>query len=125
MTIVVMNKYKYKFFLFILALTMMFSGCLYRPDIQQGNELDDEMIASISLGMTKDEVADILGRPLITDPFNRDRWDYYYFLKDGKTGSVTRRALFIEFVDDKVSHFKGSAPTSQSESAPEEDAADS
>ena len=116
---------KYKFFLFIAALAMMFSGCLYRPDIQQGNELDDEMIASISLGMTQDEVADILGKPLITDPFNRNRWDYYYFLKDGKTGSVTRRALFIEFVDDKVSHFKESAPTSQSESAPEEDAADS
>ncbi|MCY4150537.1 MAG: outer membrane protein assembly factor BamE [Gammaproteobacteria bacterium] len=116
---------RYKLCLFIVALTMMSSGCLYRPDIQQGNELTDEMIASISLGMTKDEVADILGVPLITDPFNRDRWDYYYFLKDGKTGSVIRRTLFIEFADGRISHFEGSAPASPSDSVPEEGAADS
>ncbi|MCY4313781.1 MAG: outer membrane protein assembly factor BamE [Gammaproteobacteria bacterium] len=59
---------RYKLCLFIVALTMMSSGCLYRPDIQQGNELTDEMIASISLGMTKNEVADILGVPLIMTP---------------------------------------------------------
>lgn len=120
-----MINLKHKFFLFVVVLTVMSSGCLYRPDIQQGNELTDEMIASISLGMTKDEVADILGKPLITDPFNRDRWDYYYFLKDGKTGNVIRRTLFIEFIDDKISHFRGSAPASQSESVSGEDATDS
>ncbi|MYB34159.1 MAG: outer membrane protein assembly factor BamE [Gammaproteobacteria bacterium] len=120
-----MIKFKHKFCLFTIALTMMASGCLYRPDIQQGNELTDEMIASISLGMTKDEVADILGDPLITDPFNRDRWDYYYFFRDGKTGNIIRRTLFIEFVDDKISRFKGSAPSSQSESVSEKGVADS
>ncbi|MCY4050882.1 MAG: outer membrane protein assembly factor BamE [Gammaproteobacteria bacterium] len=118
-------KLQYHFYLIIAALALVISGCLYRPDIQQGNELTDEMLSSITLGMTKDEVADILGEPLITDPFNRDRWDYYYFLRDGKTGSVIRRTLFIEFIDDKISHFEGSAPPSQSESLPEANATDS
>jgi len=123
----VMIKLKHKICLFLAALVMTATGCLYRPDIQQGNELTDEMLALIVLGMAKEEVADILGEPLITDPFNRDRWDYYYFLRDGETGSVIRRTLFIEFTDEKISYFKSSVPLPRPESDPEpdEDTADS
>ncbi len=118
-------KPRYHFFLIVVAFAFVISGCLYRPDIQQGNELTDEMIASITVGMTKEEVADILGEPLVTDPFNRDRWDYYYFLRDGKSGTVIRRTLFIEFIDEKISHFEGSTPTSKTDPAPETASTDS
>lgn len=114
-----MSEIKYKICAFMVAVAIATTGCLYRPDTQQGNELTDEMIADISLGMSKDDVADVLGVPLVTDPFNRDRWDYYYFLKEGKTGKITQRSLSIEFTDDKVSDFRRSlsapddSPTTQ------------
>ena len=105
-----MIQFKHIICTFPLAVAIAVSGCIYRPDIQQGNELTDAMIASLTMGMSKDEVADVFGRPLVTDPFNRDRWDYYYFHKDGETGAITERALSITFVNNKVTEFTSTVP---------------
>src|SRR4051794_36755042 len=46
----------------------------YRPDIQQGNFVSEEMVAQLKPGMTPDQVRFVMGTPLLTDIFHSDRW---------------------------------------------------
>ena len=92
----------------LLLASLVTAGCVYRIDIQQGNEITPEMIEQLELGMTKREVTRILGLPLITDPFHRDRWDYYYSHKEGRTGNVTSQQATLLFTDDLLSDVSSS-----------------
>jgi outer membrane protein assembly factor BamE len=53
----------------------------YRIDIVQGNAVSREQIAAIKLGMSRAQVRDILGTPLLTDPFRAGRWDYLFTIR--------------------------------------------
>ena len=73
----------------------------YKPDIIQGNVVTTEQISQIKPGMTRAQVKEILGSPLITDPFHADRWDYVFTLK--RQGfDDQRRAFAVLFDKDKV-----------------------
>jgi outer membrane protein assembly factor BamE len=78
----------------------------YRPDIQQGNFVSNEMLAQVKPGQTRDQVKFILGTPLLTDIFHKDRWDYPFYLARGN-GEVTSSRVTVYFKDDKVDHFDG------------------
>ncbi len=93
--------------LLALIVTLLMSGCLvYKIDIQQGNEVTEEMISQLEIGMTRREVTQLIGHPLITDPFHKDRWDYYYSLKDGKTGKVRDHLSTLIFADGKLQEIR-------------------
>ena len=64
-----------------LALT----ACVYRIDIQQGNLLDHVDIDQIEVGMTRSQVQFLLGTPMVADSFHRDRWDYAYYFRRGRS----------------------------------------
>lgn len=53
----------------------------YKPDVIQGNVVTTEQIALVKPGMSRAQVREMLGSPLITDPFHGDRWDYVFTLK--------------------------------------------
>ena len=74
---------------------------VYRIDIQQGNVVDDASLDQIEIGMERRKVRFILGTPLLVDPFNQDRWDYFYSLRRGSGTEVTQR-LTLHFVDDRL-----------------------
>ncbi len=76
------------------------TGCVYRLDVQQGNEITSEMVEQVSVGMDKREVVKVLGLPLVNDPFNNDRWDYYYSFKSGKTRKVVQESATLIFEGD-------------------------
>jgi outer membrane protein assembly factor BamE len=78
----------------------------YRPVIQQGNFISEEMLSQLKVGMTRDQVRFILGTPLLTDIFHADRWDYPFRLAKGN-GEVTSSRVVVFFKDDKVEHFEG------------------
>ncbi len=85
----------------ILCTALYLSGCLvYKADVQQGNDITAEMVSQLTIGMTRREVTRIVGFPLINDPFHKNRWDYYYSLKNGKTGEVERQSVSLTFSDD-------------------------
>lgn len=92
----------------LIVLGSILSGCLYRADIQQGNEITPEMAAQIEVGMTKREVTRLLGQPLINDPFHKDRWDYYYSRKDGETGETQRQFVTLKFENDTLTSIEAS-----------------
>ncbi len=92
-------------FTVMAAILIALNGCgiLYKPDIQQGNEITAQMVSELQSGMTRREVVRILGTPLIHDPFNKNRWDFYHSLKDGETGQVTQYLTSLIFTDDRLS----------------------
>jgi outer membrane protein assembly factor BamE len=81
-----------------LALT----ACVYRIDIQQGNLLDDEDIVQVQVGMTRSQVQFLLGTPMVADSFHRDRWDYAYYLRRGRSPDVAQRWVVVHFDNDRV-----------------------
>jgi len=94
--------------LIAIALALL-SGCnvVYKQNIQQGNVLDREDLDRLETGMTKRQVAVLLGTPAVQSPFHADRWDYINsFARRG--GEADRRTLTIEFEDDRVVDFSGS-----------------
>ena len=79
----------------------------YRPDIQQGNFVSQEMMAQLKVGMTKDQVKFLLGTPLMADVFHGNRWDYPFRLAKGN-GELTTSAVVVYFDQDgKVERFEG------------------
>ena len=53
----------------------------YRVEVVQGNVITKEQAGTVKTGMSRSQVRDILGSPLLTDPFHADRWDYVFTIK--------------------------------------------
>lgn len=86
----------------VASLALPSSGCVYRMNIQQGNFLEAKTVEQVQVGMTRSQVRFLLGTPMIADAFNPDRWDYLYYLRDGKTRKVQERHFVVWFEDEKV-----------------------
>jgi len=84
------------------ALATIGSGCVYRINIQQGNFLDQAAVDQIKAGMTRSQVRYLLGTPMVADTFNKERWDYIYYLKKGRSRHVDSRRVTVFFDGDKV-----------------------
>lgn len=82
-----------------LALT---SGCVYRPNIQQGNLLRLEDVDQVTVGMTRSQVRYLLGTPMVSDPFQPNRWDYIYTLRRGSERKLDRSYFVVYFDGDRV-----------------------
>ncbi len=76
----------------------------YRPDVHQGNIITQEMVDQLRQGMTREQVRFMLGTPLLTSEFHKDRWDYPYYLNP-RTGPIQSRRLTVYFKDNKLERF--------------------
>lgn len=102
----------------ILTCTLLLAGCQsvaswvppvlqpYRPDVQQGNVVTQEMVDQLREGMSREQVRFLLGTPMLTSGFHPNRWDYVYLLKRGKTGELQQRQLTVWFKDNRLAQFK-------------------
>jgi outer membrane protein assembly factor BamE len=92
-----------------LLLSALLAGCMLAPhkiDIQQGNYVDQAMVAKLKAEMTRSQVRFILGTPLIADVFHQNRWDYVYLT--GKANSVhAQHKVTVIFDGDKLKHVEG------------------
>lgn len=87
---------------------------LYRPEVVQGNFVSKEQMAHLQAGMTRLQVRDLLGTPLVTSVFHGDRWDYVFTMKrQGVPEQSFRLALF--FKGDALDHFDGDEMPSETE----------
>ena len=87
-----------------LALGLSTAGCVYEMPIQQGNHLDASAIAQVHAGMTRSQVRYLLGTPMVPDAFDRDRWEYAYYLKVRQLKVERRSHVTVWFKDDLVDH---------------------
>jgi len=78
----------------------------YRPDVQQGNFISQEMMQQLKIGMTPAQVRFVLGTPLVTDVFHENRWDYPFRLQKGNGEVITSRVT-IYFEDNRLARIDG------------------
>jgi outer membrane protein assembly factor BamE len=88
--------------LIAVSLALAMGGCVYRINIQQGNFLKQADVDQVQPGMTRSQVRYLLGTPMVADSFNKERWDYIYYLKKGRTRHVDSRRVTVFFDGDKV-----------------------
>ena len=86
------------------------TGCVYRIDIQQGNLLEDTDVGQVEVGMTRSQVQFLLGTPMVADSFHRDRWDYAYYLRKGRSADTERRWVVVYFENDRVAKVERDVP---------------
>ncbi len=90
----------------LLCAATCLAACVYKIDIQQGNLLKDKDIDRVQVGMTRSQVQFLLGTPMVADSFHRDRWDYAYYMKRGRSQEVQRRWIIVYFENERVARIE-------------------
>lgn len=94
---------------------------MYRPDVQQGNVIEQEAVNQLRPGMTRSQVRYLLGTPMVDDVFHRNRWDYVYTLKKGGGGKEEER-LTVYFENERLTRIEGDyRPAPEAEGAEEDE----
>lgn len=69
----------------------------YKMDVVQGNVVTKEQVAVLKPGMSRTQVRDILGTPLLASVFHADRWDYVFtFRRQGVEPQARRVTVFFK-----------------------------
>lgn len=93
---------KVKSLVAVLLLALGVTACstvkkvVYRIDVPQGNYLEQDKIDQVKIGMTPEQVAYLLGTPVLKDPFETHRWDYVFIKREGHQEPI-QHTLFIYF----------------------------
>ncbi|AKC31880.1 outer membrane protein assembly factor BamE [Candidatus Pantoea carbekii] len=92
--------------IFIAVILSMTVGCsnlrsiVYYPDINQGNYLVVNDLKKIHIGMTKQQIAYILGTPILQDSLsNNNIW--YYIFRQELNHKLLKQQIFTLIFNDK------------------------
>ncbi|MFT5112449.1 MAG: outer membrane protein assembly factor BamE [Parasphingorhabdus sp.] len=93
----------------LFSAVLLFSGCVrvYKLDIQQGNDLTGEQVSQVKVGMNQIDVRQLLGTPVVADPFHQDRWDYFYTFRSGGKKEMEKRQLVLFFENQQLQRIEG------------------
>ncbi|WP_307692532.1 outer membrane protein assembly factor BamE [Variovorax ginsengisoli] len=78
----------------------------YKVEVVQGNFISSEQVEALKAGMSRQQVRQILGTPLLSDVFHNDRWDYVFTIRRQGVEPQQRR-LTLFFKGDGVERFEG------------------
>lgn len=83
----------------------------YKVEVVQGNFISSEQVELLKPGMSRQQVRELLGTPLLTSVFHADRWDYVFSLR--RQGiEQQQRKLTVFFKGEALDQFEGdSMPT--------------
>ncbi len=98
------------------SMTRGFAGSLapYKVEVVQGNFVSREQVEALKPGMTRLQVRDILGSPLLASVFHADRWEYVFTLKRQGVEPQARK-LTVFFKGDALERFEGDTMPSEAE----------
>lgn len=86
----------------------------YKIDILQGNVVTSEQAKALQPGMSRLQVRDMLGSPLLTSVFHADRWDYVFtFKRQGQ--EPQRRKLTVFFKGEALERVEADPLPSEAE----------
>ena len=86
----------------------------YKVEVVQGNFVSREQVAALAPGMSRQQVRDILGTPLMTSAFHADRWEYVFTLKRKGVDAQTRK-LSVFFAGDRLLRHEGDEMPSEAD----------
>ncbi len=67
----------------------------YKVEVVQGNFVSNEQVQALKLGMSRQQVRDILGTSLLSDVFHKDRWDYVFTIRRQGIEAQEKRLTLI------------------------------
>lgn len=86
----------------------------YRADVVQGNFVSREQVQALREGMTRQQVAEVLGTPLLASVFHSNRWDYVFTIRrQGVEEKKLRLTVFFE--EDLLARTEGDEMPSELE----------
>lgn len=91
----------------LLLICLLTSACVYRLDVQQGNDIDPGTVEQLEIGMSKSQVEFLLGSPALIDATRPDQWHYINYYKSGEDGSTQSSTLTLRFEADILSDIEG------------------
>ena len=96
--------------------TQRFASSLapYKVEVVQGNFVSREQVEALKPGMSRQQVRDVLGTPLVTSVFHGDRWDYVFTLKRQGVQALARK-LTVYFKGEALERFEGDEMPSEAE----------
>jgi outer membrane protein assembly factor BamE len=86
----------------------------YRVEVVQGNFVSKEQVEALQKGMSREQVRQVLGTPLVSSLFHGDRWDYVFTLRR-RGVEPQRRHLTVWFKDDMMDRAEGDTMPSEAE----------
>ncbi len=86
----------------------------YQSEVVQGNFVSREQVGMLKPGLSRAQVRDLLGTPMLTSLFHADRWDYVFTLRRKGEPEQSRR-LAVFFDGDKLARFEGDEMPSETE----------
>jgi len=86
----------------------------YKVEVVQGNFVSKEQVEAMKPGMSRQQVRDILGTPLLTSVFHANRWDYVFTLKRQGVNAQERK-LAVFFKGDLMEKVEGDAMSSEAD----------
>jgi outer membrane protein assembly factor BamE len=87
---------------FLGSILFVIVGCT-PVKVQQGNLLPQQRIERLQVGMTKEQVAKIMGTSLLMTPFSDSHWDYAYTKRIGGK-AIAHKHLVLDFEGDVLTH---------------------
>lgn len=87
------------------TLTQCVSYDFSRRIVQQGNLIPSDKIERLKIGMSKEDVAILMGTSLLSPTFNNERWDYAYTWRRG-TGNMEIRHAALYFSKGRLARIE-------------------
>lgn len=78
----------------------------YQIEVVQGNFVSKEQVEALRPGMTRLQVREVLGTPLLASVFHANRWEYVFTFKRQGVAPQSRK-LAVFFNGDLLERFEG------------------
>ncbi|MBS7348670.1 MAG: outer membrane protein assembly factor BamE [Comamonas sp.] len=86
----------------------------YKVEVVQGNFVSREQVQALQRGMSRQQVREILGTPLITSVFHDERWEYVFTIQRQGVAAQNRK-LTVYFSGERFSRVEGDEMPSEEE----------
>jgi outer membrane protein assembly factor BamE len=86
----------------------------YKMEIVQGNFVSREQVQALQPGMSRQQVREILGTPLVTSVFHGDRWEYVFTI-ERQGVAPQQRKLTVFFEGERYARSEGDEMPSETE----------
>lgn len=111
----------FKLIIFSLLVSLL-AACVYKRDLPQGNLITPDMISQLQPGMSRQQVVQVMGSPLMYNAFDDSSWDYVYRMKDADD-NITEKQVSLVFNGNRLANINtsgeiGAEPSGKRQDAP-------